>query len=83
MSTIPEKMEYYQSQYASAQVNDIKEYTQQTLGSIFHSAKCVPVVIGGIAISLESFLLLIYSIILENCYYQKTCLKCYYAKYRV
>lgn len=47
---IPEKMEYYQSQYASAQVNDIKEYTQQTLGNIISQMSTV--VIGGIAISL-------------------------------
>lgn len=47
---IPEKMEYYQSQYASAQVNDIKEYTQQTLGNIIGQMSTV--VIGGIAISL-------------------------------
>ena len=31
---IREKMDYYQNAYDSAQVNDIKEYTGQTLGNI-------------------------------------------------
>ncbi|MEO4052746.1 ABC transporter permease [Solibacillus sp. CAU 1738] len=47
---IREKMDYYQYNYASAQVNDIKEYTQQTLGNIIRQMSTV--VIGGIAIAL-------------------------------
>ena len=40
---------YYQNAYDSAQVNDIKEYTQQTLGNIIDQMSTV--VIGGIAIA--------------------------------
>lgn len=40
---------YYQNTYDSAQVNDIKEYTQQTLGNIIDQMSTV--VIGGIAIA--------------------------------
>lgn len=47
---INEKMDYYQSTYASAQVNDIKEYTRQTLGNLIDQMSTV--VIGGIAIAL-------------------------------
>ena len=43
------KMLYYQNAYDSAQVNDIKEYTQQTLGNIIDQMSTV--VIGGIAIA--------------------------------
>lgn len=46
---IREKMDYYQNAYASAQVNDIQEYTQQTLGNIIDQMRTV--VIGGIAIA--------------------------------
>ena len=42
-------MLYYQNAYDSAQVNDIKEYTQQTLGNIIDQMSTV--VIGGIAIA--------------------------------
>ncbi|MBA4538400.1 ABC transporter permease [Bacillus aquiflavi] len=44
-----EKMNYYQTAYDSAQVNDIKEYTQQTLGNIIDQMSTI--VIGGIAIA--------------------------------
>ncbi len=40
---------YYQNAYDSAQVNDIKEYTQQTLGNIIDQMSTV--VIGGMAIA--------------------------------
>ena len=43
------KMDYYQNAYDSAQVNDIKEYTEQTLGNIIDQMSTV--VIGGIAIA--------------------------------
>lgn len=46
---IRKKMDYYQNVYASAQVNDIKEYTQQTLGNLIDQMSTV--VIGGIAIA--------------------------------
>ncbi|MFD4930563.1 ABC transporter permease [Peribacillus butanolivorans] len=44
-----EKMEYYQNAYDSAQVNDIKEYTRQTLGNIIDQMSTV--VIGAFAIA--------------------------------
>ena len=44
-----EKMDYYQNAYDSAQVNDIKEYTGQTLGNIIDQMSTI--VIGGIAIA--------------------------------
>lgn len=47
---IREKMDYYQNAYTTAQVNDIKEYTQQTLGNIIDRMGIV--VIGGIAIAI-------------------------------
>ncbi|HYE09780.1 MAG TPA: ABC transporter permease, partial [Patescibacteria group bacterium] len=47
---IRKKMDYYQSTYDYAQVNDIKEYTQQTLGNIIDQMSTI--VIGGIAIAL-------------------------------
>ncbi|WP_428910594.1 FtsX-like permease family protein [Niallia sp. Krafla_26] len=47
---IHEKMSHYQHAYSSAQVNDIKEYTQQTLGNIIEQMRTV--VIGGIAIAI-------------------------------
>jgi putative ABC transport system permease protein len=47
---IGSKMDYYQNTYASAQVNDIKEYTRQTLGNLIDQMGAV--VIGGIAIAL-------------------------------
>ncbi|OAH57787.1 MULTISPECIES: ABC transporter permease [Bacillaceae] len=46
---IREKMDYYQNTYDSAQVNDIKEYTQQTLGNIID--QMITIVIGGITIA--------------------------------
>ena len=46
---IRSKMDYYQNNYASAQVNDIKEYTRQTLGNLID--RMIAVVIGGIAIA--------------------------------
>ncbi|MEW8987302.1 MAG: ABC transporter permease, partial [Bacillus sp. (in: firmicutes)] len=45
-----EKMEYYRQTYESAQVNDIAEYTQQTLGNLINQMNAV--VIGGMIISL-------------------------------
>lgn len=47
---ISEKMDYYRNTYDSAQVNDIKEYTRQTLGNLIDQMDTV--VIGGIAIAL-------------------------------
>ncbi|MEH7252094.1 ABC transporter permease [Neobacillus niacini] len=46
---IQAKMNYYQNAFDSAQVNDIKEYTQQTLGNIIDQMR--PIVIGGIVIA--------------------------------
>ncbi|MGV8979694.1 FtsX-like permease family protein [Clostridium sp.] len=46
---IKKKMDYYQNTYDSAQVNDIKEYTQQTLGNMVDQMSTI--VICGIAIS--------------------------------
>ncbi|HYE09422.1 MAG TPA: ABC transporter permease, partial [Patescibacteria group bacterium] len=46
---IGNKMDYYQNAYDSAQVNDVKEYTQQTLGNIIDQMSTI--VIGGIAIA--------------------------------
>lgn len=43
------KMDYYQNTYDSAQVNDIKEYTGQTLGNIIEQMSTI--VIGGIIIA--------------------------------
>ncbi len=42
---VNEKMEYYESTYPTAQVNDIREYTRQTLGNLIDQMKVV--VIGG------------------------------------
>jgi len=47
---IRNKMDYYQNNYDSAQVNDIKEYTQQTLGNMID--QMITIVIGGIVIAL-------------------------------
>ncbi|WP_053435945.1 ABC transporter permease [Sporosarcina globispora] len=47
---IREKMDYYQNTYESAQINDIKEYTQQTLGNIID--QMTTIVIAGIAIAI-------------------------------
>ena len=44
------KMDYYQNAYPTAQINDIQEYTQQTLGNIIEQMRTV--VIGGIIIAL-------------------------------
>ncbi|MBA9028649.1 ABC transporter permease [Peribacillus huizhouensis] len=44
------KMDYYQNTYDSAQVNDIKEYTHQTLGNLIEQMSTV--VMGGIAIAI-------------------------------
>lgn len=46
---IRKKIEYYHNTYDSAQVSDIKEYTQQTLGNIIDQMSTI--VIGGIAIA--------------------------------
>lgn len=46
---IREKMDYYQNAYDSAQANNIKEYTRQTLGNMINQMKII--VIGGIAIA--------------------------------
>ncbi|MBW9147186.1 ABC transporter permease [Clostridium sp. CM027] len=46
---IRKKMNYYQNTYDSAQVNDIKEYTGQTLGNIIDQMSII--VIGSIAIA--------------------------------
>jgi len=47
---IRNKMDYYQNSYESAQVNDIKEYTRQTLGNLIDQMSTI--VIGGIIIAL-------------------------------
>jgi len=47
---IRKKMDYYQNTYNSAQVNDIKEYTRQTLGNMINQMSTI--VIGGIVIAL-------------------------------
>lgn len=47
---ITKKMDHYKNNYESAQVNDIKEYTQQTLGNMINQMSTI--VIGGIAIAL-------------------------------
>lgn len=47
---IREKMDYYQHAYSAAQVNDIREYTQQTLGNIIEQLGTV--VIAGILIAI-------------------------------
>ena len=44
-----EKMDYYQNAYDAAQVNDLKEFTGQTLGNIIDQMGIV--VIGGIVIA--------------------------------
>ncbi|MEH7304175.1 ABC transporter permease [Neobacillus drentensis] len=46
---INEKMDHYRNAYDSAQVNDIEEYTQQTLGNIIDQMSTI--VIGGIVIA--------------------------------
>jgi putative ABC transport system permease protein len=48
--SISEKMNYYQNTYASAQVNDISEYTKQTLGNLIDQMG--KVVIGGMTVAL-------------------------------
>ncbi|WMM25258.1 ABC transporter permease [Tissierella sp. MB52-C2] len=47
---INKKMDYYQKAYDSSQVNNIKEYTRQTLGNMINQMKII--VISGIAIAL-------------------------------
>lgn len=47
---IKSRMDFYQSAYASAQVNDIQEYTRQTLGNLIDQMGLV--VIAGMAIAL-------------------------------
>ena len=44
-----EKMDYYQNAYDAAQVNDLKEFTGQTLGNIIDQMGIV--VVGGIVIA--------------------------------
>jgi putative ABC transport system permease protein len=44
------KIDYYQNSYSAAQINDIKEYTQQTLGNIIDQMGTV--VFGGISIAI-------------------------------
>jgi putative ABC transport system permease protein len=46
---VRKKMDYYQNNYKSAQVNDIKEYTRQTLGNMIDQMSTI--VIGGIVIA--------------------------------
>ncbi|KQL17713.1 FtsX-like permease family protein [Cytobacillus solani] len=53
---IHEKMNDYQNTYDSAQVNDIKEYTQQTLGNIIE--QMYTMVLGGIAIAVMIIVLI-------------------------
>ena len=66
------KMNYYQNAYDSAQVNDIKEYTQQTLGNIIDQMSTV--VIGGIAIAVHHCCINHRTYSFE-CYYQRICLR--------
>ena len=51
-----EKMDYYQNAYDAAQVNDLKEFTGQTLGNIIEQMGIV--VIGGIVIAFISVVLI-------------------------
>lgn len=53
---IGKKMDYYQNTYSSAQVNDIKEYTQQTLGNIIDQMSTI--VVGGVIIALTIVVLI-------------------------
>lgn len=53
---IREKMDYYQNTYDSAQVNDIKEYTGQTLGNLIDQMSTI--VIGGIVIAVSIVILI-------------------------
>ena len=53
---IREKMAYYQNTYDSAQVNDIKEYTGQTLGNLIDQMSTI--VIGGIVIAVSIVILI-------------------------
>lgn len=53
---IPSKMAYYQNMYDSAQVNDIKEYTQQTLGNIINQMSTI--VVGAIIIAVITSVLI-------------------------
>lgn len=46
---IGKKMDYYQNTYNSVQVNDIKEYTRQTLGNMIDQMSTI--VVGGIVIA--------------------------------
>ena len=48
--SISEKMDFYQNTYSSAQVNDIREYTRQTLGNLIDQMGIV--VIGAMAVAL-------------------------------
>ena len=49
---VNEKMEYYESTYPTAQVNDIREYTRQTLGNLIDQMKVV--VIGGGNVAMDA-----------------------------
>ena len=50
------KMAHYQSTYASAQVNGIKEYARQTMGNIIRQMGAI--VIGGLAIAIVVMVLI-------------------------
>jgi putative ABC transport system permease protein len=53
---IGKKIDYYQKNYNSAQVNNIKEYTQQTLGNIIDQMSTI--VIGSMAIAVIIIILI-------------------------
>jgi len=53
---IKKKVDYYQNTYDSAQVNDIKEYTRQTVGSMINQMSTI--VICGIVIALIIIILI-------------------------
>ena len=72
------KMDYYQNAYDSAQVNDIKEYTGQTLGNIIDQMSTV--VIGGIVIAFI-IVVLITALFLKDVIIKGYVSDCHHAKY--
>ena len=74
------KMDYYQNAYESAQVNDIQEYTGQTLGNIIEQMRTV--VIGGIIIAVNHWCF-DHFLIFTNVIIQGYVSDCDYAKHRI
>ena len=79
VDNIQEKMDYYQNAYDSAQVNDIKEYTEQTLGNIIDQMGII--VIGGMIITVH-YCCIDYCLILTDVIIKGYVANCHYAKYR-